>query len=111
MCYSTALKTHNVALVALCSLLQVPEGVVTGLDAVQYLCSGAGKAVDLIYANLAGAAASAVQHTSAATAGCATAAAFQGDDYNPYDLRAVPQHMADKQQHWVVSHHGVTEMR
>jgi hypothetical protein len=36
---------------------------------------------------------------------------FFGDGYNPYALRAVPQQLANKQQHWVVSFHGVTQMR
>jgi hypothetical protein len=122
---------------AVWTALQVPEGVVTGVDAVRFFCSGAGKPGDLVFCNLtrrsprrssyAGAAktsdlttAPAGQDAStASTTGYAEAAAtladgeagFYGDSYNPYDLRAVPQQQADKQQHWVVSYHGVTHMR
>jgi hypothetical protein len=48
---------------------------------------------------------------SAAAAVADAEAGFYGDGYNPYDLRAVPQQQANKQQHWVVSYHGVTHTR
>lgn len=122
-------------LVAACVACQVPEGVVTGVDAVHFFCSGAGKPGDLVFCNLArrsprrssyaGAAdATYLQmpgqdhSTHSMTGDAATAATladikagFYGDSYNPYELRAVPQQQADKQQHWVVSFHGVTHMR
>jgi hypothetical protein len=125
---------------------QVPDGVITAVDAVRFFCSGAGKPGDLVYCNLAqpkprrssyaghtdAAAAAAVSHrlvqerslvpaaqysaTDAAAELAAAAVAdaevgFYGDGYKPYDLRAVPQQEANKQQHWVVSYHGVTHMR
>lgn len=120
---------------------QVPEGVTTGQDAVCFFCSGAGKTGDLIYCNLAqslpstsscnstGVGQTAASpapalgqqhsftsgmHTTGAAAAAAAAsgdAGFYGDEYNPYELRAVPQQLANKQQHWVISYHGVTQMR
>lgn len=105
----------------------------TGLDAVRYFCSGAGKPGDLIYCNLA----HPLQHSNdntvvghnnrssnsnsaqqpdssaglLAAPGTSDEPGFCGDNYNPYDLTAVPQQQVNRLAHWVVSYHGVTQMR
>jgi len=114
--------------------LQVPDGkcIVTGFDAVQYFCSGAGKPGDLIYCNLCSASIqtsssssstgvsttstrapnhSALLQPQKASAAVVTDSGFCRDGYNPYDLMAVPQRLADRRHHFVVSYHGVTQMK
>lgn len=112
--------------------LQVPDGIVTGFDAVQYFCSGAGKPGDLIYCNMCSASIHSSSSTGASTtltastrdpdhcallqpqkvsAEVVTDTGFCGDGYNPYDLVAVPQRLADRRHHFVVSYHGVTQMK
>jgi hypothetical protein len=116
--------------------LQLPAGVVTGVDAVTYFASGAGKASDLIYCNLASScscpSAQARANRFTATAGFADCTSESSDrqeqvadarntaeacsckgcaEYNPYQLVAVRQQEADKQQHFIVSYNGVIHMR
>jgi hypothetical protein len=112
----------------------LPAGVVTGVDAVTYFASGASKASDLIYCNLASRSCSCLsaqarstatakiadsiiersnrqEHaadTSSATEGCSCKSCVE---YNPYQLVTVPQQEADKQQHFIVSDNGVIQMR
>lgn len=113
----------------LISMLQLPPGVVTGLDAVTYFGSGAGKPSDLIYCNLAsclqcgstaghGAAAEAEANPTCTESCQESKRSVNGNScgcancqYNPYDLIAVPQQDADKQQHFIVSYNGVIHMR
>lgn len=112
--------------ISVCSvLLQLPPDVVTGQDAIRYFGSGAGKPSDIIYCNLAVPCSpcfgSSTQQGSASNEGSNSAGSRTGgvdssscgNDavYNPYELRAVRQQDADKQQHFIVSYNGVIHMR